>query len=428
MKKFSFILSALLISLTSMLTACFSNDIPEIVIHGGSEDGKNSKEVKIEDEDIHQEDTYSYTVLTNVVANISVDGVRKTKSNSYQGSAKIGTTINITAKAEATGYYSGELTKTVVLDTPGKVINFYFAKNETQGGVSPYDKLPYSITVIDAKEETEVGNVKYVRDTIEIKNTSANRTEPYGAGAPVDALMKIAYQNASNVLNANSNYKDSLFTITAKNLEITNIKESLGDADEWFSVLDLHCTPDGAQFGSNPMKVQVKNKYFENDMSFKCEGALNGVTIAKNGGTAYLEFAHFSDYDIQAHAIVQFQSETEVVVTNSYFAVNVGQGDYKYVVNTGYQCDYSGKNGFIDKYLNAKFGCRKKLVERSVNITNMSAKASVPYVTYQKIRKYNVYFGEVKLDVYVYGEDRIVVKNSEAVSWTEVRHSGLSAE
>ena len=86
------------------------------------------------------------------------------------------------------------------------------------------------------------------------------------------------------------------------------------------------------------------------------------------------------------------------------------------------------QNGFIDKYLNAKFGCRKKLVERSVNITNMSAKASVPYVTYQKIRKYNVYFGEVKLDVYVYGEDRIVVKNSEAVSWTEVRHSGLSAE
>jgi hypothetical protein len=326
------------------------------------------------------------------------------------------------------GYDQKELVKNVTLDAPGKVIQLLFSKNSTQGGVSPYEDYPYSITVGVANAWTEIGNDDYKMDTLSIKNTPANASEPYGSVARTNVELKLYNSLTSNVLNNGMN-KDSIFTISAKNVPLDKIDEELQNADEWFSVVQLHCTPDGAKFGSYPAKTVVTNKYFEKEMSFRCIGAKNNaVSVPAKGGSASLEFEHFSDYDIETRAIVEFKDETTVTVTQSYLAVNVGTYDYEYVVYSGYTCDYSGKNGFIDKYLNAKFGSKKHTTTRYVQITNMSAKASVPYVTYQKLKRYFVYFGDLKVEVFVYGEDEINIDYENAVPWTDVRHSGLSAE
>lgn len=431
MKKLGFLLSTFLLSLTSVLTSCFSNDIPEIVING-STGSTTDQEVKINDDDIHPSDDYSYTIVSNVSAEIYVDGVKKAQGVSFVGYAVKGATIVITASVSPSlksTYYSGTITKTVTLDAPSKVVQLNFPKNSTTGNLTATD-YPYSISLGDAINWLTYGNsdrrIK-AGDTLVIKNTSANVTEPYGSNGRTYAEMRI-YSSMLNTAKNNGLSEDSIFTITATNVPIFGINENLNNCEEWFSVVRLTCTPDGARFGSYPALVTVKNKYFEKDMSFRCQGASNGLTLDPDGGSVSMEFSHFSDYDVEANAKVVLQDESDIVVTQSYFDCRVGTYDYNYMVYSGYTCDYSGKNGFIDKYLIAKFGTKKTIKARTVSITNMTARASVPYTSYQKLKRYFVWFGDLKVEVYVYGEDWLEIDNGNAVPWTEVRHSGMSAE
>lgn len=421
MKKINFLLGTMLLASTSVLTSCFSNEIPEIVITGSAGGGSSTDDgVKLGE--ILPAENYTYTVVCNVSANIYINGARVASSSQYTGKGGIGEKITIKATTTAPGYTKDEISKIVTLDANGKVIRFNFTKVPTSAVET--DGLPYAVSVGSAKELTDPTSPSYLSDPIVIENTKVNKKEPY-AGTLTDAKMTIYGETVVKALNAGIDPK-SIFTITAKEAVMTGVDQNNNEGQEWFPVLSLICTPDGAQFGDKPVLGTVSNPYFEKGMNFHCLGAVQDeAKLSENGGSVDVKFAHFSEYIIESQANVKKVGEDEIR-TQTLLDCKIGNHKYTYFVWSG--CDYDYRsNGFINKYLEAKFGPKTYAPKGEITISNLSSRATVPYTVVQKVFKYVVSFGDIDINVNVYGPEDVFVDTDNSVIYDATKHSGGSA-
>lgn len=421
MKKINFLLGTMLLASTSVLTSCFSNEIPEIVINGSAGGGSMTDDgVKLGE--ILPSENYTYTIVCNVSANIYINGARVASSSQYTGKGGIGEKITIKATTTTPGYTTDEITKIVTLDSNGKVIRFNFAKNPTSA--TKEDKMPYAVSVEDAKEMTDASSASFVSDPIVVENTKTNKKEPY-PGTTTDVKMTLWGETVIKALNSGVDPK-ALFTITARDAVMTGIDQNNNEGKEWFPVLTLTCTPDGAQFGDKPAVVNAANPYFEKGMSFRCLGAVqDAAKLAPNGGSVEIKLSHFSDYIVESEVNVKKVGESEVR-TQTLLDCKIGNHKYPYFVYSG--CDYDYRsNGFMNKYLEAKFGPKTYSAKGEITISNLSSRATVPYTVVQKVFKYVVSFGDIDVNVDVYGPEDVFVDTDNSVIYDATKHSGGSA-
>ncbi len=425
MKKFKFLLGALLLASTSVLTSCFSNDIPSIVINGQQGGTPGTGTVKLGE--ITQSSNYTYTIVCNVAADIRVgksySDVQKVSSTmTYTGKGGIGEKIYIVASTTIPGYTTEQIKKVVTLDSNGKVITLTFAKNPSEATTADANHK-YAISLDDALALTADGSV------ISIENTDANKFEPYPKNK-TDIRMYISNKMTSNALGAGTP-GSALYTITGKPAVMTDVNQNVDEVLEWFPVLGLKCCPDGAKFGDdNPAVVVVTNKDFERDMTFRCRSVdpdkneKIAASKAPNGGSVTVKFSHFSDYVVESEVRVVRTDETEKIETKSLLDCKIGNLTYKYFVYSG--CDYSYKsNEFINNYLEAKFGKKRYEATGELTISNQYQRATVPYTVTQIKTKYRVYFGDLQIDVWVYGPEEVEV--GEPVIYDPTKHSGGAA-
>ena len=421
MKKFKFLFGALLLASTSVLTSCFSNDIPSIVINGNQGQGQGS--IPVELGEISQSSNYTYTIVCNVAADIRVgksfSDVQKVSSTlTYTGKGGIGEKIYIVASTTVPGYTTAKIEKVVTLDSNGKVITLTFAKNPTEQTTADADRK-YAIPLNEAKEKTADGSHIFV------ENTPANKKEPY-PNRTTDVKMEITNPMTNSAL-ANGASGESLYTITGMQAVMNGVNSNLDDVPgEWFPVLGLRCNPDGAKFGdANPAVVTVTNKDFETDMTFRCKGAIgDAVSNVPQGGSVTVKFSHFSDYVIESEVRIVCLKETETVETKSLLDCKIGNLTYKYFVYSG--CEYSyHDNEFINRYMEAKFGKKQYAGTGEFTVSNQYQRATVPYTVKQVKTKYRAYFGELQIDFWVYGPEEIEV--GDPVIYDPTMHSGGAA-
>lgn len=421
MKKLNLLCGALVLVSTSVLTSCFSNDIPSIVISGSQGGGATGTD-GVQIGTIEQASNYNYSIVCNVAADIRVgksfDDVQKVSSAStYSGKGGIGEKIYIVASTSTSGYTKDEIRKVVTLDSNGKVIRLTFAKDATEATAS--SAFPYAISLDDANAKTAGGGVIY------IENTIPNKREPY-PNTTTDVKMEISNPMVINAF-ANGSKGSDLFTITAKQAVMTGINENVESVTEWFPVLNIMCHPDGAKFGDSPAKAIVTNQYLEKGMNFRCKGAVNDqAVLAPNGGSVTMQFAHFSDYIVESEAQVERTGVVEEVKTQTLLDCKVGNHTYKYFVYSGCDYDYHS-NEFINKYLEAKFGQKAYAGTGEITISNLSSRATIPYTVTQTKVQYKVTFGSLPMYVWVYGPEEVEVDTDNAVIYDATKHSGGSA-
>jgi len=425
MKKTKFLLGALMLISTSVLTSCFSNDIPEIVINGGGGSGSTEDNVKINQDDIYKSNSYSYSIQSNISAHINVNGSLVVAGTSYSGKGGIGDEITITATPDVKGYGPATIEKKVKLDTNGKSIKIVFVKES----VSIFDSFPYSISLQDAFDKTDETNAAtFVSNPIVVKNAPANRYEAYSSTS-TDLTMTVSHATVETAMKNLSG--DKVLNVAAKGVALTDVKQNLENVDEWFPVMVIETEPDGAQFGSNPVTVEVTNKYFEKAMNFRCEDAVNGKVKVSDNGKVSVDFAHFSDHVIETEATVVLDNNaTSTITTQTLIDCKIGNQAYNYFLYSGWKCDFAQQNEIIKNYLDAKFGPYSYAARGEVTISNLSARASVPITITQTVYTYHVYFGTIDLTVTVYGpEDKNspFVDVDKAVTYDETRHSGGAA-
>lgn len=437
MKKTKFLLGALMLISTSVLTSCFSNDIPEIVINGGGGSGSTEDNVKINQDDIYKSNSYSYSIQSNISAHINVNGSLVVAGTSYSGKGGIGDEITITATPDVKGYGPATIEKKVKLDTNGKSIKIVFVKES----VSIFDSFPYSISLQDAFDKTDETNAaSFVSNPIVVKNAPANRYEAYSSTS-TDLTMTVSHATVETAMKNLSG--DKVLNVAAKGVAITEVKQNLENVDEWFPVMVIETQPDGAKFESNPVTVEVTNKYFEKAMNFRCvdpsdptckkddDAVVNNQVSVLGDGKISMKFNHFSDHVIATEATVVLDNNaTSTITTQTLIDCKIGNQAYNYFLYSGWKCDFAQQNEIIKNYLDAKFGPYSYAARGEVTISNLSARASVPITITQTVYTYHVYFGTIDLTVTVYGpEDKNspFVDVDKAVTYDETRHSGGAA-
>lgn len=422
MKKIHFLLGALMLASTSVFTSCFSNDIPEIVINGNAGGGTTGSD-GVQIGDVIPAENYTFTIICNVTANIYINGSRVASSSKYIGKGGIGEKILIKANTTVPGFSEDEIVKELTLDSNGKIVRLNFAKIPTSATAS--DLMPYALSVNDANSMTNPSNPGFKADTLYVENKKENKKEPY-PGKITDARMAIYNDLVTNAISKGIDPK-MLFTITAREAVLTGIDQNVKEGSEWFPVLTLICTPDGADFGDKPAIVTVKNPNFERGMRFQCLGAVQDAAVIsnKNGGEVTMKFPHFSDYIIESQANVKKVGES-TIKTQSLLDCKVGNHKYTYMVYSGCKYDYD-TNDFINKYLVAKFGPKAFEGSGEITISNLSSRATIPYTITQKVYKYKVEFGDITVNVDVYGPEDVFVDTDNAVIYDATKHSGGSA-
>ncbi|MCR5313838.1 MAG: hypothetical protein K6E54_09435 [Bacteroidaceae bacterium] len=386
MKYIKFSFGAMLCAATCMFSSCYESGLQSLELNTDSL--KNQEEattVKINQSDVTYPTDYTYSITANSSADIVVNNSKVTQGSSYKGSAKVGTLLNIEATSRST---SETITKMVTLDANGKKI------------------------VIDFQRDGSKTNKK-VSNALNSAATDGAVTI-YGTSKQLYSNAITSYitfsEKALNAAISNGLSTEDNLLIQPKNPTSSTIAQNLDAVTENIDLLTITTSPENIKLGSETATIALTSENFEKNMSFSCEGI--GKIEMMDAHTIQFDVNELKDYTITADVKVEYNG-TDSITDGNYFKVPIGNQDITYYTKSGYTCTYTS-NDFINKYLKAKFGEYTDKAVRTIKIRNTQQTASVRYEICQAVHHYKVYFGDMKLDVDVYGGDRITVFTAEA--------------
>ncbi len=395
--KYVKFLSMVMASMTAcIVSSCYESSFESIPLDENLNKTSSVVSVAIDSNYVKISDQYSYTIKASSSANIYVNGAKKTLGVSFSSKEKEGTLLTIKAVSASTGE---TIEKSVLLDSNGKIITIDFTMTASAGTGTLVEKA--------AATAAEEGSVT-------ITNAKAkNQTKQYSAATTASlTLTKSALDKAV----AGSLKSTDTLSIYVVNPTSTATKQNLSDIVEDFPVMTVKTGSTAANFGSESANVKIESANFEENMTFFCEelGDNSEVTLS-DGGVYEFSTSKLTDFTIKTKVKVELV-KTDTLKSELYFVVPLGNNKLTYATKAGYECTYQS-NEFINSYLDAKFGAFREDATRDVTIVNQDQKARVPYTLKQVMYTYNVYFGEVRVVVNVYGADYITVHSSQATKY-----------